>query len=276
MTKKLKIVILLVLGILLSLGWLAFAITDTKNQPVNYWWQSLLAATALLGGCFGLATSRHWSWLRSDVGKGVFFLSAGILSWGVGQILWTYALLHGTSTQVPLNSNLAPLDIIYLFMLPLIIYGMSKLSTVTGAKFVFSKTSAKLLVAMWSLIMIAVTVTVIAHTGSGISSFFSNVSFWRGLYVLELPVLDAINLVIAVAIVGLSWRLIGGRFRLPILAVAMGFVLLFLSDFAYSYYDIRGQYFNGHWSDLLYVATITVFSIGVCSLDPPRKAVKVV
>ena len=46
------------------------------------------------------------------------------------------------------------------------------------------------------------------------------------------------------------------------------FAMQYVADFAFSYVDGRGEYFNGHWCDVVYLAVMAVLAIALCMLDP--------
>jgi hypothetical protein len=81
------------------------------------------------------------------------------------------------------------------------------------------------------------------------------------------PLVDVIIVTIALLIYSLSLKYLGGRFKWPVLIVVLGFVLNFFTDFYFSYSTTIGTYFNGSFSDLLFVISLFVICFGISSFD---------
>jgi hypothetical protein len=267
MNKKLKISIILSISAILLIYWLGLFVTHTKYHMVNYWWQIILAVLAIVGGFFGMVTAKHWSWLKSGVGKGVFFVSLGVVMWGIGQAGWSYFVIKDPSQQVPPTHIL---DVIYFSSIPLWMYGMLQLSKATGAKFALKKPAAKILIILWTIIMVVVSYYLLVVLARGGTKYFHQNTFWEAFFDLGYAIGDAINITLALAIFGLSWEQLGGRFKRPIVGILSGFLFIFLADLLFSYYDGKGVYYNGHWTDLLYLLMVTVFAVALCMLDPTK------
>lgn len=269
MNKRIKIYIILIITVIWVLFWAALFFKGTKEQAVNYWWQAGMAFFAVLIGVFGMLTAKNWSWLKSGVGQGVFFISLGVVMWGLGQAGWTYYLIKFPGEEV-VQSKI--IDVLYFASIPLWTYGILKLSKATGAKFGLKKVKGKILVAGLSFLMILFSYYFLVVVARGGLSYFEGQSVWISFFDLGYAIGDAINLTIAIAIFGLSWRLLGGRFKRPILAVLSSFGLIYLADFLFSYYDGKDVYYNGNIVDLLYLLTIFTMGLALCLLDPSIKA----
>ncbi len=266
MTKKLKLIIIITITVVMVVYWAALAATETKYKTVNYWWQACMSASAIIFGIFGLFSAKQWSWLKSGVGKSVFFISLGLISWGLGQGVWSYDVLTNPSNQSP-NSLL--LNVLYFAGLPLWSYGIIKLSKASGARYGLRSTWAKILVAALTVVMLTISYVMLVNVARGGSSYFhQGYSFADIFWDLGFAAGDAINLILVLAIYGLSWRYLGGRFKRPITIMLLAFVFLYLADFWFSYRDGLGVYYNGDWVDLLYILTVATFGIGLCLLDP--------
>lgn len=265
MNKNIKVKSILILTVLLLVWWIVLAVTDTRYKMINYIWQAGLSAAALIFAVFGMLTAKRWSWLKSGVGQGVFFTSLGLLMWGLGQAGWTYFVIKDPSEQTPPTHLL---DIIYFSSIPLWTYGMFRLSKATGAKYGLRSVGAKLGVIALIAIMFALSYYFLVTVARGGSSYFHSDTFWNIVFDLGYAAGDAVNLTLALAIFGLSWKYLGGMFRRPVLLILFGFAMIYLSDFWFSFYDGKGQYYNGHWDDLLYLAMVAIFGLGICLLDP--------
>ncbi|MFO0882168.1 MAG: hypothetical protein U0491_01845 [Candidatus Saccharimonadales bacterium] len=266
MNKKFKLYFIVGLsGIMVAL-WFAIYITGTQGQQINYWWQLFMGLTALTYGIFGIFTAKKWNWLKSGVGRGVFFLSLGLIMWGIGQLGWTYFLFVEPDVEAP-QSHL--LDFIDISAIPLWFAGIVTLSKATGAKYGLKKLSGKLLVVLVSLIMILLSWYFLVEVARGGAAYFDQ-SFGKQFFDLGYSIGDAILLTTAIVIFALSWKLLGGRFRLPIITILVSFAFLYLADFWFSYRDGQGVYFNGDPVDLLFFLMITTMGLGITMLDPNR------
>jgi hypothetical protein len=269
MNKKAKITIIGALTAVLLVYWVGLAITHAQYELINYVWQAGLSVNAILFGLFGMLAAKRWSWLKSGVGQGVFFISLGLLMWGLGQAGWTYAVIKDPNYQTPPSRII---DIMYSCSIPLWTYGMLRLSKATGAKYGLKSLGAKLGVAGLIAVMLALSYYFLVVVARGGVSYFHSDTFWTIFYDLWYAAGDAINLTLALAIFGLSWKYLGGMFKKPILLILLGFAMIYISDFLFSFYDGKGQYYNGHWTDLPYLAMVAIFGAGLCLLDPIHEA----
>jgi predicted phage tail protein len=62
---------------------------------------------------------------------------------------------------------------------------------------------------------------------------------------------------------------LGGRYKKPIVAIIFGFVLMYITDFTFSFVISNGSYFNGHFVDFLFATVMAILSLGVIQLAPP-------
>lgn len=269
MNKQQKVTFIVCASSLLALGWLAMFIAGSKENTINSWWGVGLAVVTIIYGILGLLTAGHWSWLKSYVGKGIFFISLGLIMWGVGQAGWMYYVFKDPLTQSP-PSHL--LDILYFSSIPLWTVGIYMLSKATGAKYALRKTKGKLMVLILSVVMIIFSYYFLVVVARGGSAYFEQ-AFWKKFFDLGYSMGDAINFTLALSIFGLSFKRLGGKFKQPIISILVAFGLLFLADFAFSYFDGKDMYYNGDLSDLLYLAAITLLSLGICLLDPSKPRV---
>lgn len=246
--------------------WAAIYFSHTVAKQVNYWWQVGMGLSALLFAVFGILTSAKWSWLKSGVGRGVFFSSLALFMWGVGQMGWSYFLFVNPNVQSP-PSHL--LDIADFSAIPLWFIGILMLYKATGARYGLRHTRNKLIVALIILFMSVLSWYLLVDVARGGTSYFKE-PFWEQFFDLGYSIGDAVIATIAIGIYLLSRKLLGGRFKLPILVILAGFILLYFADFLYSYLAGNNTYYNGDLADLLYMVTITVVGVGVSMLDPSK------
>jgi hypothetical protein len=265
MNKRLKLAIIISFSLILLVGQIILFVTATKEQTINYWWAAGLALLAITSGLFGLITAKNWSWLKSGVGQGVFFISLGTIMWGIGQAGWTYYLFKDPTVASPPSRIL---DVLFMSSIPFWLYGILKLSRATGAKYGLRKKSGKILAILLILIMAVASYYVLVVVARGGMDYFNDKPLFDIVVDLGYSIGEGIIFTLALVIFGLSWKYLGGRFKNPILTILTGFGILFFADFAFSYLNGQEKYYNGDISDLLFLVAFSVLGVGVCLLDP--------
>ena len=267
-SKKTKLITVIVFTVGLFLYWAVLAMSHTKYHLANYWWEAALSAEFIIFGIFGILISKKWSWFKSSMGSGVLLISLGLIAWGLAQAGWTYYVIKYPNQQ---NPNYLDLNITYFLSIPFWFVGMFRLSKATGAKYGLKSALAKLGVAVLILVMLAVSYYLLVDVARGGTSYFHHNTFGGVFFDLGYAAGDAINLTLALAIFGLSWKYLGGMFKQPILLVLLAFASIYLADLIYSYYDGKGLYYNGQWDDTLYLLTGAIFGAGIVLLEPATR-----
>lgn len=266
MNKNTKLGIIVSSAVLLFIFDLYLIITGTKGETLNAWWALIFAILTILYGVLGLITAKYWSWLRSKIGQSIFFISLGTIMWGIGQAAWSYYYF-----KYP-NQEYQPqriLDVLYFSSIPLWFYGVLKLTKASGARYGLKKTKGKILVATLIPLMVLFSYYFLVIVARGGSAYFDQPA-WEQFFDLGYSIGDAVIFTVALAIFGLSWKYLGGRFKTPIVVILIGFGLLYLADFVFSYVDGKDIYFNGDISDLLYLMAIITLTAATCMLDPSK------
>lgn len=264
MNKKLKLYLILTITGAMLAWWAALFFTNTREQQINYYWQVGMGVTALLFAVFGILTAAKWNWLKSGVGRGIFFISLGLFMWGLGQLGWSYYLFADPGVEA-VPSHIP--DYIYFSALPLWFYGILTLSKATGARYGIRKTSGKIIVGIIASIMALASYYILVVVARGGTDYFSQ-PFLNIFFDLGYSIGDAILLTIVIAIFALSWNMLGGRFKAPVITILTAFIFLFFADFSYSYLNGQGVYYNGDIADLFFFLTVSIFGLGVAMLDP--------
>lgn len=274
MNKKIKLYLIIATGSLMLTWWGLLFFTGTKEQQINYWWQVAMGATALFYAVLGIITSARWGWLKSGVGRAIFFISLGLLMWGFGQLGWSYYLFADPTVEA-VPSHIP--DYIYFSALPFWFYGILTLTKATGARYGIKKTSGKILVFLIAIIMSFLSYYFLVEVARGGVDYFSQ-PLLDIFFDLGYSIGDAILLTIVIAILALSWKMLGGRFKLPITTILIAFIFLYLADFSYSYTNGKGVYYNGNIADLFFLLMVITFGLGLAMLDPThvRKSKKAI
>ena len=113
------------------IGWFFWIyITGNTQHPLNLY-SNTYGIIPLLGGLYGLFLAQHWGGMESKVGKAIIFLSLGLITWGIGMVIWLYYnIVLDVSVPYP---SLA--DAAFILSWPLWGIGAAFLSIATGAKF---------------------------------------------------------------------------------------------------------------------------------------------
>jgi len=242
--------------------WVGIQTSNITDLPINLLFSFSTAVLAFAGGLMGLSVSKHWGGRKSAVGKAVLLMSLGITSWSLGNFVWSFYnfILH---QEMPYPS-LA--DLGYTLAVPLWAIGIFYLSKATGAKFSLRQLKGRAL-----LIVLPIIATIFSYYFLFVIARDSSFTVEGGLLKIFLdfyyPLGDWVILTMSFLLFGLSLKYLGGRFRLPVFITLLGFVVMFLADFSFSYTTTVGTYYNGNISDLLFAAALFTISFGVCSFD---------
>ncbi len=249
--------------ILIVIYWAVLYFLGIKEQAVNYYYQVAEGFIPIVGGIWGIMKSRKWGFLKSKVGSAVFYISLGTFSWGVGQMLWSVyynIILH---TEVPYPS-LA--DVGFIMAIPFWALGIIYLSKATGASFSLKRFHGKILlfaipilaiIGSYFLLIVVARGGIIDFTEGGLKLAFD----------IAYPLGDLIILTFALVIYGLSFSYLGGKYELSIIMIIAGFILMYFSDFAFSYTTTLETYYNGHWVDIMFPTVMMLLACGVNGFD---------
>ncbi|HEY1835534.1 MAG TPA: hypothetical protein VGG13_01810 [Candidatus Saccharimonadales bacterium] len=264
---KLRAIILVLVYAVSTTYWYILTLHGLKTSSANYWYQVFLAIIPLLGALFGFVNSAHWGGLKSQLGRAIFFLSAGLAAWGLGQCYWSYATIRQIS-QIPYPSWA---DVGYVTALPFWIAGMLALTSAAGARFSFKKHTTslgKLLASILAaLVVVGGSALVIVGASGGIDLHHGSIS--KHLVDLAYPTGDVIIITIAVVSLTLLRNYLGGRYKAAIMIIIVGFILMYVTDSSFAYVINNNTYFNGHLVDFLFSTVMAILSWGIVHLAPP-------
>lgn len=263
MLKDNKTRFLILFYFLLVIWWLSLHFRGLENTTENYFYSLVYGLIPLLWGLFGLKTSQEWGGFKSTMGRCVRFLSLGLCSWAVGNIVFAYYNLV-LNIEVPYPSIA---DYIFFLSFPLWIIGMSHFSKLSGAYFSMRQFKGKiafLLIPLIAIISSYYLLFIVARGGE-----IDTTGGWQKLILdIAFPIGDALILTIGLMLYGLSYSYLGGKYKLPIIITLIGFFLAYITDFSYSYTTTLQTFFVGNWVDLLYATTFFFLSLGITSLSP--------
>jgi hypothetical protein len=263
--SRTKLLIIYFVGVVIYWA-VNFFINNKEPNSATYLYQFFFGLIPLVGGITGLLTvARAWGGFRSHLGRALSFLSLGLITWGIGQMFWSYYTVFQIA-EVPYPSWA---DAGYVLSWPLWIIGMVNLSLATGVKFGLRQLKGKVALFVIPAIAIAISYWLLflvarggeVATGEGALKLFFDFAY---------PLGDVAILTLTLLVFGLSFNYLGGKFKPSILAIIAGFVLNYFTDFTFSYTTTQETYYNGHWVDLMFPTVMFLLAYGILSFDPKR------
>ena len=263
-TQKAFLTVLVVLYIFF-IGWfIQIYLTKDIDNPANLY-SNLYGIIPLMGGIYGLFVARYWGGLKSAVGKAVSFLSLGLITWGVGMVIWLYYNIV-LNVEVPYPSFA---DASFILSWPLWGAGVAFLSIATGAKFGAKKVLGRILLFLIPLVVIVFSYYfLVTIARQGVISTYDDVL--KTFFDLAYPIGDIVILSISLLVIGLSYKYFGGIYKIAIYLILASFVINYFADFTFSYTTSLETYYNGSLADVLFVTTMTLMSAGMALLDSTK------
>jgi hypothetical protein len=246
----------------LLVWWLTIQYSQTTNTPFNIAFAFAYGLLPIYGGFAGLIHSHHWGFLKSSMGKALFYMSIGLISWGTGEMIWSYYNII-KQIEVPYPSWA---DAGFLLSWPLWGIGVFHLSRATGIKYALKNSGGKLkliVIPIIAAIFSYYLLIVVARDGF----LYTTDDAFKAFFDLAYPILDIVVISIALVVYGLSLKFLGGRFKWPVVITLLGFVFNYFADFGFSYTTTIGTHYNGNWVDLLFTTAMYTISLGVCSFN---------
>ena len=237
-------------------------LTGVKDAPYSYFFAFAYGLIPIIGGVLGFNSAQKWGLFKSSMGIALFFLSMGLITWGYGELIWSYYNFF-LNQEIPYPSWA---DASFILSWPLWSIGVLYLGKATGIKFGLRNKGGQLLLILVPLFAMLVSyylLVVVARGGSlqlegGMLKIFFDLAY---------PLLDVVILTLAVIVYGLSFKYLGGQFKWPVLITLFGFVVNYMADFAFSYTTTVGTFSNGNWVDLLFATSVFILSFGITSFE---------
>lgn len=242
--------------------WTGLQVSHIKNLPINLVWGIGINFIPTLGGIFGITTARHWGGFKSVVGKAILYLALGLLTWSAGNWIWSYYNFF-QAVNVPYPS-LA--DVGYIGALPLWMIGTFNLAKATGVKYGLKRRLGQIYLIFFPIISVLISYYLLVVIARG-GSITSGGGILKVFFDFAYPVGDVCIITIAFLIYGLSLKYLGGKYKIPVLITLFGFVLMFFSDFSFSYSTTLNIYYNGGPFDIIFVFALFLMGFGITSME---------
>jgi len=242
--------------IFLLFWWLKIFLSGQRSTDENYLFGLVYAIIALIGGVSGLLVSKRWGGYKSAVGRGIIFLSLGLLGEWFGQTVWSYYNVI-EKIEVPYPSIA---DIGYFSIIPLYALALLSFAKAVGAKFSLKTIESKLIVVIIPIIMVAISYFLFLRN---LTLDFSDPL--RTFLDFGYPFGEAITISVALIIYGLSRGVLGGKMRVRILYLIFAFIFQYVTDYTFLYRALEETYYNAGPVDLMYATSFLIMSLGIIS-----------
>lgn len=224
------------------------------------------ALIPVVGSFIGLKVARSWGGLKSRLGRAITLYSLGTLAWGLGVVGWLIYIYGLGRTEVPYPS---PADFVFMIAQILWYAGSLTLAGVIGAQYGMKSRGGIVKLVGGSLIGVVLSyllLVVVARDGQFTTEGFTLRTFFDFYY----PIATALSLTLVTVVYILSRKYLGGIYKKSLLVLFTGFIFQFFGDFWYTYATLRDQYYNGHWSDMLFHTSMLTLCLGLLLYDTQR------
>lgn len=244
--------------------WVSITWRGLIDTTENYIFGLVMALLPAIAGLGGIFLAKQWGLWGSYLGKGITFQSLGLLAWSIGTMVFAYYNLV-LMVEVPYPSWA---DAAYVLTSPFWILGMYNLSKVTGAQFSLRQKSGKLLFVLLPLVTLTIATVVVVKYGLGGELNLVGETLAESFLNYFYPIDSIIALTLAVMVYGLSYRFLGGVYKVSIYLILAGFTVRYFSDLAFSVTTAQESFFVGSWVDMLGVTYLAILGIGLNMLTP--------
>ena len=250
--------------------WLYIFFAGSRDGSINYLFSLLFGLTPLFGGSIALYRSKIWGGTKSAVGKATFFIGLGIAFWGVGEAIWSfYNFVLNVPAPYPSFADFGFAPSIFFYGL-----GALYLSRATGAKYGLRSSVARAFAFIAPFVILAFSYYLLVTVARGGVLIPEGDTDLKAIFDIVYPVGDFVGLAIAVIVSGLSFKYLGGRYLIDIVAILAGLGVMFIADTIFSYTTTVGTYYNANAGDLVLATGMFLLTFGVlgfCTLKSGAK-----
>ncbi len=254
--------------IALFVFWILLFISGTTSGFFNYLYSFLFGLIPLIGGTLAMFSAKRWGGLKAAIGKSIFFIGLGLLLWGSGETIWSYYNFF-LSEPAPYPS-LADIG----FAPSIFFYGLGAiyLSKATGAKYGLRNGYAKLFAVVAPIVIFAISYYVLVTIARGGVLVPEGETTLKIILDIAYPLGDFLAFAIAAVVSGLSFKYMGGRYTLDVVAILLGLFVMFVADSIFSYTTTTGTFYNGSFGDLMLTFGLFLLTFGVLGFYKLKEA----
>lgn len=245
----------IVIYIALVVFWSWINVSGLKEGGINNLYGALYPIIALLGGLYGVfVVSKKWGGVKSVVGRGLFFLSLGLLAEVFGQWTWSYYTII-KQIEVPYPSIA---DIGYFAIIPLYGYAIYNFAIAAGVKVNLRSFQGRL-----QAILIPILMVLIAYFLFLKDVEIDSSNLLRTFLDFGYPAFEAIAVSIGILTYSLSRNVLGGVMKPKVLYLVFALIVQYVTDYTFLYRAGVGIYYNAGPVDLMYTTSFMVMSLGI-------------
>lgn len=250
----------------LVLFWVWILVKGLQEGTLNNLYGALYPLISLIGGLYGIFwVSKKWGGYKSIIGKGIFFLSLGLLAEVFGQWAWSYYVII-QKIEVPYPSIA---DIGYFAIIPLYSYAMYNFAKASGIKIGLKSFFGKIQAIVIPLIMVGIAYFLFFKD---LSLDFSNPL--KTFLDFGYPGFEIIAISLAILTYSLSRSVLGGVMKPKILFIILALIVQYVTDYTFLYQVGAGTYYNGGVVDLLYTTSFMIMTLAVINLSSAFEKIK--
>lgn len=250
--------IFLIFYVVISIWWIKIYLSGIEASDENYLFGLVYGFIAFIGGVNGLMLSKKWGTYKSLMGRGIIFLSLGLLSYWFGQTAWSYYNLI-LKVEVPYPSIA---DIGYFSAILFYIVGMYEFAKASGAKLTLSKLKGKIIAFSIPAIMLSISYFLFLQY---ISPDFSDPI--KTFLDFGTPIGYAIVISTALTAYFLTKNVLGGGMKNKILFIIFALIIQNITDNMFLYQAAAGTYYNGGINDFMFATSFTFMSLALITLS---------
>ena len=241
--------------VLLLAFWISIFASGSTEGFSNNLFGALYPLISLVGGICGIfIISKKWGGVKSLIGKGILFLSLGLLAEVFGQWAWSYFTMV-QKIEVPYPSIA---DIGYFAIIPLYSYAVYNFAKASGVKIGLKNLMGKIQALLIPLAMVCIAYFLFLRN---VSVDISNPL--KTFLDFGYPGLEVVAVSIGILTYSLSRNVLGGIMRPKILWIIFALVFQYITDYLFLYQVGVGTYYNGGLVDLLYATSFTIMALGI-------------
>lgn len=227
----------------------ADALVDKKNI-----WSSSYEFISIFGGICGLFITKHWGGRKSILGRAVLAFSIGLFLQSFGQVVYNfYTLVEKIQAPYPSLGDIGYFGSIFAYL-----YGVICLARYTGVNISFKSLANKILVFIIPIGLLALSYF----------TFLKDYQFdWTNPVKVFLdfgyPLGQAFYVSIALLVLILSRKFLGGILKKPVLLLVFALVIQYVSDSNFLFQANNGNWYAGSIGDFLYAVSYFAMTVAI-------------
>jgi hypothetical protein len=253
--KTLFIVLSVILLVIYVAWWLALFIFAPEGESIfSDYYVDTYAVIAGLGGFIGLYVSSKWDFLKSYVGKSLFFLSLGLFSQFFGHLYYSALFyLYGIENAYPSFG-----EFFYLATIPFYVLGVWYMAKASGLTLTLSDYKKKISAALFPIVMIGISYFAFLGSYDATGLPFTYI-FLDYVY----PLGQALFVSLAILTFYMTKNILGGIMRKKVVFILFALLFQYIADSLFIYETRAEIWYPGGPSDLMFVISYFLMAIGL-------------